>query len=64
MISKEDYKNLLNYFEVNIVPDELENFIEKLKVIYEELCYREEVTEKLQDIHQRLQALSEDKKEE
>lgn len=58
MITKEDYKNLLEHFEVIKVPENLENFVEKIKVIYEELNYREEVTEKLTEIHNRLNELS------
>ena len=59
MITKEDYKNLLEYFEVHAIPENLENFIEKLKVIYEELNYREEVQKKIEDLHNRLNKLSE-----
>ena len=58
MITKEDYKNLLEHFEVIKVPENLENFVEKIKVIYEELNYREEVAEKLTEIHNRLNELS------
>lgn len=59
MITKDDYKNLLEYFEVHAIPENLENFIEKLKVIYEELNYREEVQKKIEDLHNRLNKLSE-----
>lgn len=58
MITKEDYKNLIEFFEVHAVPENLENFIAKLKVIYEELEYREEVSKKIEDIHKRLEELS------
>lgn len=58
MITKEDYKNLLEHFEVIKVPENLVNFVEKLKVIYEELNYREEVQEKLSKLHNRLNELS------
>lgn len=58
MITKEDYKNLLEHFEVIKVPENLENFVEKIKVIYEELNYREEVQEKLSKLHNRLNELS------
>ena len=63
MITKEDYKNLLEYFHMCEVPENLKNFIEKLEVIYEELLYREEVQEKITDLHKRLEDLSAEKKE-
>ena len=59
MITKDDYKNLLEFFETHAIPENLENFIEKLKVIYEELNYREEVQKKIEDLHNRLNKLSE-----
>lgn len=58
MITKEDYKNLLEHFEVVAIPENLVNFVEKLKVIYEELNYREEVQEKISELHNRLNELS------
>ena len=58
MITKEDYKNLLDHFEVVAIPENLVNFVEKLKVIYEELNYREEVSNKFTELHNRLNELS------
>lgn len=58
MIFKEDYKNLLEFFETHAIPDELTNFVEKLKLIYEELNYREEVQKKIEEIHNKLNELS------
>lgn len=58
MITKEDYKNLLEHFETVAIPENLVNFVEKLKVIYEELNYREEIQEKLSKLHNKLNELS------
>ncbi len=58
MIFKEDYKNLLEFFETHAIPDELTNFVEKLKIIYEELNYREEVQKKIEELHNKLNELS------
>ena len=45
MITKEDYKNLLEFFEEKEVPDNLKVFIEKIKLIYRQL----ELSEKFQE---------------
>ena len=45
MITKEDYKNLLEFFEGKEVPDNLKVFIEKIKLIYKQL----ELSEKFQE---------------
>lgn len=58
MITKEDYKNLLEYFTYSAVPENLKNFVAKLEVIYEELNYREEVGNKIQELHKKLEELS------
>lgn len=59
MITLDDYKNLIEYFTYSAVPVELENFVAKLQVIYEELTYREEVQKHLQELHEKLNKLSE-----
>lgn len=41
MVTKEDYKNLLEYFETHAIPEELEEFIEKLKILYDILLLQE-----------------------
>lgn len=41
MITKEDYKNLIEYFETHAIPEELEEFIEKLKILYDILLLQE-----------------------
>ena len=41
MITKEDYKNLLEYFEIHAVPEELTDFVEKLKILYDILLLNE-----------------------
>lgn len=41
MVTKEDYKNLLEYFETHAIPKELEKFIEKLKILYDILLLQE-----------------------
>lgn len=58
MITLEDYKNLIEYFTYSSVPKELEHFVAKLQVIYEELTYREEVQKHLQELHEKLNELS------
>ena len=64
MISLKDYENLLKYFEEKGIPAELENFVEKLKVMYEEILYRQESNEKLKEFHDKLMKLSEKDEEE
>ncbi len=59
MIKIEDYENLIKYFEEHETPDNLKLFIEKLKVMYEEILYRKESQEKMQEFEERLRKLSE-----
>lgn len=59
MIKIEDYENLIKYFEEHEIPDNLKLFIEKLKVMYEEILYRKESQEKMQEFEERLRKLSE-----
>lgn len=54
MVTKEDYENLLNYFEENEVPENLKDFIEKLKLIYEGILLSEEYREKNDSIQEKL----------
>lgn len=54
MITKEDYENLLEYFEVHAIPDNLEEFIEKLKILYESLLLNEEYQKKNGEINDKL----------
>lgn len=54
MVTKEDYEKLLNYFEENEVPENLKDFIEKLKLIYEGILLSEEYREKNDSIQERL----------
>lgn len=61
MITVEDYKNLIEYFDSIEVPENLKNFVAKLKLIYEELLYRQEVQEKINGIHKQLEELSKEK---
>ena len=63
MISLEDYKNLTEYFNVNAVPAELENFVKKINIIYEELLYREEVQAKIKALHEKLDEIDKPKEE-
>lgn len=58
MITKKDYENLIIYFSNNTVPENLKNFVEKLKVMKEELDYREEIRNKIDELHKRLEELS------
>lgn len=63
MITLEDYKNLLEYFNNIEVPENLKNFVEKLTVMYEELTYRDEVQKKLAGFREKLEELSKNEKE-
>ena len=58
MITKKDYENLIIYFSNNTVPENFKNFVEKLKVMKEELDYREEIRNKIDELHKRLEELS------
>lgn len=42
MITKKEYEALLNYFEVNAIPENLVIFVEKLKLLYKSLVIAEE----------------------
>lgn len=41
MVTKKDYEKLLEYFETHAIPEELEEFIEKLKILYDILLLQE-----------------------
>lgn len=65
MITLEDYKNLIDLFDRIAVPEELTNFVAKLRVMYEELSYRDEVQKKLAEYRSKLEELNKnDSKEE
>lgn len=57
MITKEDYKNLLEFFEGISVPDNLKVFIKKIRLIYEQLVLSEEFQEKVGLINDDLRKL-------
>ena len=61
MITIDDYKNLIEYFDGIETPENLKNFVEKLKVMYEEILYREEAKEKIENFHKKLEELSKEK---
>lgn len=63
MITLEDYKNLLDYFNNVEVPENLKNFVDKLTVMYEELTYRDEVQKKLTGFREKLEELNKNDKE-
>lgn len=63
MITLEDYKNLIELFDRIAVPEELTNFVAKLKVMYEELSYRDEVQKKLAEYRSKLEELNKNDKE-
>lgn len=63
MITLEDYKNLINLFDNIEVPEELTNFVAKLRVMYEELTYREEIQKKLGEFRAKLEELDKKDKE-
>lgn len=58
MITLEDYNNLLAYFEVHAVPEELENFVKKLSIMRDEIVYRKEAEEKIKSYRDQLMELS------
>ena len=64
MITLKDYENLLKYFEEHEIPEELKNMIEKLKVMREEILYRQEAQDKIKSYQNRLAELSANDKEE
>lgn len=64
MITLKDYENLLKYFEEHEIPEELKNMIEKLKVMRDEILYRQEAQEKIKSYQNRLAELSANDKEE
>lgn len=65
MITLKDYENLIRYFEENETPEELKNFMDKLKVMYESIKYKEEVQKKIKEFDNKLMELSKnDEKEE
>ena len=58
MITLEDYENLLKYFEENPIPDNLVIFIEKLKIMRDEILFRKDAQDKLKEFQDRLAGLS------
>lgn len=58
MITLKDYENLLKYFEEHEIPEELKNMIEKLKVMRDEILYRQEAQDKIKSYQNRLDELS------
>lgn len=61
MITKEEMQELLKHFEVSAVPSELVKFVEKIKLILEEIEIKEESNEKLKSVHDKMQKLTEEK---
>lgn len=64
MITKEEIIALNEYFYSVMVPSELANFVKKLELIEKEIHVKEEMQEKLKEIHDELLQLTDDKKEE
>lgn len=58
MITIKDYENLIIYFANHEVPENLKNFTEKLKVMYEEILYRDEADKKINEFHEKLKELN------
>ncbi len=63
MITKEEMRELLNHFETVAVPSDLEKFVEKIKLILEEIEINEETKEKLKVVHDKMQELSQKEEE-
>lgn len=64
MITKEDFEALIEFLDVVKVPENLEKFHEKIKIMYEEILLREEMQKKATDIHERLNALDKEEQKE
>lgn len=63
MITKEDFTNLIEFFDTVKVPEKLEKFDKKIRIMYEEILLREETQEKLKDINERLQKVDTEEQE-
>ena len=63
MISLDDYNNLLAYFEVHAIPEELEVFVKKLEIMRDEIVFRKDAEEKLKEYRDKLMELTEQKEE-
>lgn len=63
MITKEDFTNLIEFFDTVKVPENLEKFNKKIRIMYEEILLREETQEKLKDINERLQKVDTEEQE-
>lgn len=57
MITKEDYENLLAYFEIHAVPEELTKFVEKLKILYDILLLNEKFQAENGELNDKLREL-------
>lgn len=64
MIRLEDYNNLLAYFEVHAIPEELESFVKKIEIMRDEIVYRKEADEKIKGYRDALMKLSEQEEKE
>lgn len=62
MINIEDFDNVIGYFEEHEIPENLTNFIAKLRIMREEILYRKESQEKLKYFNDELLKLSEQEK--
>lgn len=57
MVTKEDFEHLIEHFEIVKVPENLEKFVEKIKIMYEEILVREEAQKKLAELNQKLEEI-------
>jgi len=61
MITKEEMLKLLEHFETVSVPEELEKFVEKIKLILAEIEIQEKSRKELEEIHKQMEELTKQK---
>lgn len=65
MFNLDDYKNILDYFKENPIPedskyDKLRKTVKKLEISFEEINYRKEVSEKIKEYQEKLAKVDEE----
>lgn len=65
MFNLDDYKNILDYFNENPIPedskyDKLRKTVKKLEISFEEINYRKEVSEKIKEYQEKLSKVDEE----
>ena len=65
MFNLDDYENILDYFIENPIPEDskyngLRKTVKKLKISFEEINYRKEVSEKIKEYQEELAKIDEE----